>query len=124
MALLNKERISVQLKTRTRVAGKNVYANNGSPFTAWASVQPIGARMIQLIPEGARASAKWIVYTEGKSKPFEIFPVPPGVAPRLTTSRGVLVPLAEIDYSHAGPGSVLPNCAYACATEATDEPTP
>jgi len=124
MVLLNKELISVQPKKRTIDSGKNVPVNDGDPLDIWASVQPIGAAVLQRLPEGARTSAKWIVYTEGPTKPFEILPAPPGIAPRLTTSRGVLVPVAEIDYSHSGPGAVLPNCGYACAELAVDEPTP
>lgn len=124
MALLNKELISAQPTKQTITAGKAVLSNNGSAFTFWGSVQPVGSKVVQMLEEGARKSAKWIIYTEGSVKPFEVLPAKPGVSPRLTTSKGTLIPTAELDMSDDSPGAILPNTAYICSAAAADEPTP
>ena len=79
--------------------------------------------VVQMLEEASRKSAQWLVMTEGPAKPFDVLPPLPAASPVLTTSKGTLIPVTEIDYSHAGAGAVLPNCSYACKRVALDEPS-
>ena len=86
-------------------------------------MQPAPAALVEQLEEGARKSAKWVVYTEGPTVPFELLPAHPAVTPRLSTTKGILVPLAVIDHTLDFPTAVLSNAAYICAEEAADEPS-
>lgn len=122
-ALLNKELVTVQPKARSTIAGEVGLVNDGDSYTIWATVVPATAAVVQMLEEGARKSAQWIVMTEGPAKPFDMLPPLPAASPVLTTSKGTLIPVAELDYSHTGAGALLPNCAYACRRVALDEPS-
>ena len=112
MRVLGRERILARLQEQTFVDGKVVFTPTGDPIWFWGSVQPIGQATIQLLPEGSRRSARWIVYAEtaalDTSKRY-----------RLTTSKGPMMPIADVD--NTGHASGLPHVAYACAAVGVDE---
>lgn len=123
--LLSKEKITVQPRVRTVGSlGKITNEASGDSFTIWGSVVPMSDAQLERNPELARKSARWLVFTEGKAKPFEIRPAPPtGAPPLLTTSQGELIPVRELDYSSASASPTLPGCTYACAEISADEPS-
>lgn len=120
MQLLGRESITVQPKKQTLAAGVYVLSNNGASSTVWGSVQPIGQRVLERLPEGVRASARWQVWVESPTTAAIFIGGNPGTVPdQLTTSVGTLIPIAEIDYlAHA---SGLPHVSYACAEAGGDE---
>lgn len=121
MILLGRESITVQPRkqTLTTSTGKYAIATNGASSTVWGSVQPIGQRQLERLPEGARASARWIVYVESPTNAINIGGSPLTVPDALTTSMGTLIPIAEIDYTPHTSG--LGHVAYACAEVGGDE---
>ena len=116
MRVLGRELITATPQSQAWVAGKAVLTP-GTPFTFWGSVQPIATADIDRLPEGARRSARWIIYTEPPVPRFD--PTPP--AHRLQTSQGELVHVGDINYTPHTTG--LPHVAYACAEVGFDEPS-
>jgi len=108
MRVLGREQITATPQSQAFVAGVAVLTP-GTPTTFWGSVQPIGQHMIERLPEGARRSARWIIFAENPTPALSMTPP----ADRLTTSKGVLIPIADIDFSTHTTG--LPHVAYACA---------
>ena len=121
MHFLGRELITVQPKTQTlnTTTGQYALSNNGASSTVYGSVQPIGQRVLERLPEGARASARWVIYVESATAAISLGGGP-GVHPDvLTTSKGELIPVAEIDFVAHTTG--IPHVAYACAEVGGDE---
>ena len=79
----------------------------------WASVQPVGQAQIELLPEGARKSARWILYTEGVPALVE------NTTYRIACSKGALLIVGFVDFSTHTTG--LPHIAPVCAEASADE---
>jgi hypothetical protein len=119
MRLLAREQITVQPKQQTLSNGTYALSNDGASFTIWGSIQPIGRKDLERIPEGSRASAEWVIYTEGGTDAIDIGGRPGEPPDHLTTSKGTLIPIASIDYSTHTTG--LGHVAYACMSVGSDE---
>jgi len=115
MRLLGREQITATGYSQSIVNGE-IVLSGGSTATVWGSVQPVGQAQIELLPEAARRSARWVVYTEGDVG--RVSHLKPGQI-RFATSKGTLMPIAEID--HVAHVSGLPHVAYICAEVGSDE---
>ncbi len=121
MKLLGREQITVQPKKQTLTVATGVYvlSNNGAATTPWATVLPIGQKVLDRLPEGARSSARWHVIVESPTAVISIGGDPLTVPDLLTTSKGDMIPVAEIDFVVHKTG--LPHVSYACAEVGADE---
>lgn len=115
MITLGREKITVQPRKQTLTDGIFVMSNDGAASYVWGSVQPIGQAMLDRLPEGARRSARWVIFAEPSTAAIDMGP-PPDI---LITSKGTLIPVGEADYTSHTSG--LPHVAYACAEVGADE---
>ncbi len=64
MTLLGKETLTVTPQTQTRVAGKYQLVP-GTPYTVKGTVLPVPGATLQRLEEGARKTAKFVLYVKG-----------------------------------------------------------
>jgi hypothetical protein len=65
MTILGTETVTVQHYLATTIDGRRGISADGSPFTLIGSIQPVTGKMIEMLPEGARESAEYVMYVEG-----------------------------------------------------------
>jgi len=102
-----------QTQTLNSTTGMIAYSATTPVVTFWGSVQPVGKREVELLPEGSRDSALWIIYTEGVPALVE------NTRYRITCSKGVLMPVGFVDLSVHAHG--LPHLAPVCREVGADE---
>jgi len=121
MRFLGSEKITVQPKSQSLNAatGQFVLSNSGASFTVWGSVQPVSSKMLERLPEAARAAARWVVYCERTTNVIDMGGRPGEPPDELTTSKGTLIPIGSIDHSAHTTG--IPHVAYICAEVGADE---
>ncbi len=100
-------------KQSMSATGEAVFTPVTPIVTFWASVQPVGQAQIDMLDEGARRSAKWILYPEGVPALVK------GTPYRITCSKGTLMPVGFIDLAVHTTG--LPHIAPVCAEVSEDE---
>lgn len=104
-------------------SGGTYTATAGTPYTVRASVQPVGPRAVEMLPEGARSRAKFTAYLEGATQAIKIANLSSGAPGDLLTVRGkTYVALAVEDMSGHVKG--LPHQVVTLAEKGDDEVTP
>ncbi len=112
--VLGRELVTATPQTAsTSSAGERVLTPTTPVVTFWASVQPVGQAQIELLDEGVRKSARWILYPEGVPALVENTPY------RITCTKGVLMPVGFIDLAVHTTG--LPHLAPVCMEVSADE---
>ena len=113
--VLGREQITAtpQAQALNAATGVITYAPTTPVVTFWGSVQPVGKREIELLPEGSRDSARWIIYPEGVPALVE------DTRYRIACSKGTLMPIGFVDFAVHTSG--LPHLAPVCKEVSADE---
>jgi hypothetical protein len=64
MSLLGSEIVTVTPQTQALVSGKYKLVP-GTPYTVRGTVLPVPGQVLAMMPEGARTSARFVLYVEG-----------------------------------------------------------
>lgn len=64
MSLLGEEDVSVQHRAAAVVAGRDVETDDGAAVPMVASVQPIAGKFVEILAEGARRGASFMMIVE------------------------------------------------------------
>lgn len=102
-----------QAQALNATTGVIAYTPTTPVVTFWGSVQPVGKREIELLPEGSRDKAQWIIYPEGVPALVE------NTRYRITCSKGTLMPVGFVDLSVHTTG--LAHLAPVCREVSVDE---
>jgi len=96
----------------------------GSTFTVVASVQPVGAKMLERLPEASRTTARFLMLVEAPQttwpKTTDLTASPRTPADRVTRSNGKTYEIGA-EYDHTEHAYGLPHKAYTLHEVGADE---
>ena len=120
--MIGTETITVTPRTGSWSAG--VYTPvDGTPYTLKASVQPVGPRTVEMLPEAARTAARFNVWIAGATQRVNVTSPAMGYPGDVLTIRGrEYVAIASED--HSGHRRGLPHQVVTVAEVGHDEVSP